>query len=133
MCSGAWRNTILSLVTTFASVGFASCGVNNHVDGSSSLAGAASIYDRSSGEQTASGEQLEEHALTAAHRSLPFGTVVEVSNNQNGRKTLVRINDRGPFVRSRVIDLTPAAARALGFSGIADVSLVIVSASDSKR
>jgi rare lipoprotein A len=54
--------------------------------------------------------------------------VVEVTNRQNGRRAVVRINDRGPFVRGRIIDLTPAAARTLGFSGIADVSLAIVSA-----
>ena len=67
-------------------------------------------------------------SLTAAHRTLPLGTVVEVTNRQNGRRAVVRINDRGPFVRGRIIDLTPAAARTLGFSGIADVSLAIVSA-----
>jgi rare lipoprotein A len=97
-----------------------------------STSGIASIYDRSSGEQTASGERLDENALTAAHRSLPFGTVVRVKNNTNGRETLVRINDRGPFVRGRIIDLTPAGARALGFSDTADVSLAIPSPSDSE-
>jgi rare lipoprotein A len=61
--------------------------------------------------------------VTAAHRSLPFGTRVRVTNQRNGRSAVVRINDRGPFVRGRVIDVTPAAARALGFSGIAPVSL----------
>ena len=66
---------------------------------------------------------MDEDALTAAHRSLPFGTVVRVRNNKNGRETLVRINDRGPFVRGRIIDLTPAGAKALGFSGVTDVSL----------
>ena len=65
--------------------------------------------------------------MTAAHRSLPFGTVVRVINRQNGQIALVRINDRGPFVRGRVIDLSPAAGRALGLSGLAEVSLEIVS------
>src|ERR1700749_1743436 len=69
----------------------------------SGLSGVASVYDHTSGSSTASGERLRESALTAAHRSLPFGTVVEVSNKHNGRKVLVRINDRGPFVRGRVI------------------------------
>lgn len=91
------------------------------------MSGVASIYDRSSGNETASGEQLNEEALTAAHRQLPLGTVIEVTNNRNKRKTLVRINDRGPFVDGRVIDLTSAGARVLGFSGLADVSLAIVS------
>jgi rare lipoprotein A len=94
------------------------------------LSGQASVYDRSSGALTASGESLREDALTAAHRSLPFGTVVAVINNENGRTALVRINDRGPFVRGRVIDLTPAAARALGISGLANVLLDIVSAAN---
>jgi rare lipoprotein A len=83
------------------------------------------------GKQTASGEQLDEDALTAAHRSLPFGTVVRVKNNRNGREALVRINDRGPFVRGRIIDLTPAAAKVLGFSGTADVSLTVANASSN--
>jgi rare lipoprotein A len=62
-------------------------------------------------------------AMTAAHRTLPFGTSVTVVNNRNGRAVVVRITDRGPFVRGRVIDLSPAAARVIGVSGIAPVSL----------
>jgi rare lipoprotein A len=89
--------------------------------------GVASIYDESSGKQTASGEPLHEYAFTGAHRTLPFGTVVQVTNSQTGSKTLVRINDRGPFVRGRIIDLTPAAARALEIKDIGHVSLEIVS------
>jgi rare lipoprotein A len=64
-------------------------------------------------------------AMTAAHRSLPFGTHVTVVNRRNGRTVVVRINDRGPFVRGRVIDLSPAAARALGVNGLAPVSLAL--------
>ena len=56
--------------------------------------------------------------LTAAHRTLPFGTMVRVTNKRNGKSVVVRINDRGPFIRGRVIDLTPAGARALAFSGL---------------
>lgn len=96
-----------------------------------SVSGIASVYDRSSGNRTASGERLDENALTAAHRSLPFGTVVRVKNNKNGREALVRINDRGPFARGRIIDLTPAGAKALGFSGVANVSLTVASASSN--
>lgn len=62
-------------------------------------------------------------AMTAAHKTLPFGSQVRVTNKKNGRSVTVRINDRGPFVRGRVIDLSPAAARALGFAGLAPVSL----------
>jgi rare lipoprotein A len=64
--------------------------------------------------------------LTAAHRSLPFGTKVKVTNKRNGRSVVVTINDRGPFVRGRVIDLTPAGARVLGFSGLTQVTLNIM-------
>src|SRR5512140_2904273 len=84
--------------------------------------GIASIYAYS-GEKTANGERAQPGALTAAHRTLPFGTRVRVTNKNNGRSVVVRINDRGPFVRGRVIDLTPAGARALGFSGLAPVTV----------
>jgi len=87
--------------------------------------GIASVYAYS-GEQTADGERATPSALTAAHRTLPFGTLVRVTNQASGRSVVVRINDRGPFVRGRVIDLTPAGARALGFSGLARVTLDIV-------
>jgi rare lipoprotein A len=84
--------------------------------------GIASVY---SGQRTASGEQMRPDTMTAAHRSLPFGTQVTVLNRRNGRSAVVRINDRGPFVRGRVIDLSPAAARALGIVGLASVSLTV--------
>jgi rare lipoprotein A len=84
--------------------------------------GIASVYAYD-GEKTASGERANPRALTAAHRTLPFGTSVKVTNKRNGRTVIVRINDRGPFVRGRVIDLTPAAAQRLGFGGLARVSL----------
>jgi rare lipoprotein A len=86
--------------------------------------GIASIYAYS-GEKTANGERANPEKLTAAHRTLAFGTNVRVTNQRNGRSITVRINDRGPFVRGRVIDLTPAGARALGFSGLAPVKLEI--------
>ena len=85
--------------------------------------GIASVY---SGGRTANGERAAAGGLTAAHRTLPFGTMVKVTNSATGRSIVVRINDRGPFVRGRVIDLTPAAARAIGFSGIAHVTLSVV-------
>jgi rare lipoprotein A len=85
--------------------------------------GLASVY---SGGRTASGEHMSSGALTAAHRTLPFGTRVAVVNNHTGRSVVVRINDRGPFVGGRVIDLSPAAAHAIGVSGLAPVSLRVV-------
>jgi rare lipoprotein A len=90
---------------------------------SHAASGVASIYSTESGHGTASGQRLNPGALTAAHRSLPFGTKVRVTNNRNGRSVVVTINDRGPFVRGRIIDLTPAGARALGFSGLTQVKL----------
>jgi rare lipoprotein A len=82
--------------------------------------GLASVYGYSGG-NTANGESANPNGMTAAHRTLPFGTRVSVKHKHNGRTVSVRINDRGPFIRGRVIDLTPAAARALGFSGLASV------------
>lgn len=85
--------------------------------------GVASIYSTDSGSKTASGQKLNPGALTAAHRTLPFGTKVRVTNKQNGRSVVVTINDRGPFIRGRIIDLTPAGGKALGFSGLTQVSV----------
>jgi rare lipoprotein A len=110
------------MVTRF---GAALCGVLIFVGCSSAAmaeSGIASVYAYA-GERTASGERARPTGFTAAHRTLPFGTRVRVTNKTNGRTVVVRINDRGPFVRGRVIDLTPAAANALGFSGLARVTL----------
>ena len=89
--------------------------------------GAASWYGPGfHGRLTANGERFNTHALTAAHRTLPFGAQVLVTNKTNGRSVVVRINDRGPFVGGRVIDLSKASARAIGVSGVAKVSLTRV-------
>ena len=78
--------------------------------------GVASYYAKAlNGRRTASGERYDQQALTAAHRRLPFGSRVRVTNLENGRSVVVRINDRGPFVEKRVIDLSYAAARELQF------------------
>ncbi|MGC2216193.1 MAG: septal ring lytic transglycosylase RlpA family protein [Pseudolabrys sp.] len=82
----------------------------------------ASIY---SGEKTASGEYAHASALTAAHKTLPFGTKVKVTNVRTGQSVIVRINDRGPYIKGRIIDLTPAGARAIGSSGLALVQLTV--------
>jgi len=80
--------------------------------------GIASWYGQEfHGRPTASQEIFDQHDLTAAHRTLPFGTMVLVTNLENGRQVTVRINDRGPFVRGRIIDLSYAAARLLGIVG----------------
>lgn len=88
-------------------------------------AGIASIYSTESGSGTASGQRLNPNALTAAHKTLPFGTKVRVTNKSNGKTVVVTINDRGPFVRGRIIDLTPAGGRALGFSGLTSVTVEV--------
>lgn len=92
------------------------------IERSDAETGIASVYAYS-GEKTASGERANPRGLTAAHRTLPFGSQVKVTNKKNGRSVVVRINDRGPFKRGRIIDLTPAAARQLGFDGLAPVNL----------
>ncbi|CDF85914.1 septal ring lytic transglycosylase RlpA family protein [Pseudomonas sp. QL9] len=88
--------------------------------------GTASYYGRAHhGKKTASGERFDQHALTAAHRTLPFGTRLKVTNLDNGRSVVVRVNDRGPFSRSRIIDLSRGAAERLDMlrAGTAPVRL----------
>jgi rare lipoprotein A len=82
----------------------------------------ASRYGYSGG-RTASGERMNPSGMTAAHRSRPFGSYVTVSSHSTGRSVTVRINDRGPFVKGRCIDLSNGAARMLGMSGTEMVSL----------
>ena len=91
--------------------------------------GVASYYGYDgSGNRTASGQRFNPEGMTAAHRHLPFGTKVRVTNTRNGRSVVVRINDRGPFIRGRVIDLSVAAARILGMmgSGVAPVRIEVL-------
>ena len=78
------------------------------------------------GGETANGEYAHASALTAAHKTFPFGTWVKVTNLHNGRSVIVRINDRGPYIRGRIIDLTPAGARAIGSAGLARVQLTVL-------
>jgi rare lipoprotein A len=89
--------------------------------------GIASICTQVGG-TTSSGERFVSEKLTAAHRTLPFGTMVRVTNLRNGRTVVVRINDRGPFNKGRIIDVSPAAAKVLQFSGLASVTLDVVTA-----
>ena len=86
--------------------------------------GAASWYGPGfHGKRTANGERFDTHALTAAHKTLPFGTQVRVTNERTGKSVVVRINDRGPYAHARVIDLSKAAAEAVGISGVGKVVL----------
>ena len=100
---------------------FAACSMP-----ASAQTGMASYYK--SGRLTANGERFNPNAYTAAHRSLKFGTKVRVTNLRNGRSVVVRINDRGPFVSGRIIDLTYGAAMAVGLhdTGIAQVQVAVV-------
>lgn len=91
--------------------------------------GKASYYaDSFYGQTTANGESLKELGMTAAHKSLPFGTMVEVTNLLNNKSVIVRINDRGPYRPGRIIDLTDLAAKKLGImkAGIGEIRIRIV-------
>jgi rare lipoprotein A len=81
---------------------------------------------------TADGEQMDPQALTAAHKTLPLPSIVEVTNLENGKKVRVRVNDRGPFVAGRIIDLSPAAAQKLGIRGSAKVRVRYIGPADPK-
>jgi rare lipoprotein A len=120
----------LALVAV-AAVLFAGCSGHDRpkAPGGWSERGIASWYGgKFHGRATASGEIYDMEKISAAHKSLPFGAVVRVRNLDNGRSLDVRINDRGPFVRGRIIDLSRAAARQLGMleAGIAPVRLTLV-------
>jgi len=95
--------------------------------------GVASYYaDRFHGRKTASGQRYNKQELTAAHKTLPLGTKVRVTNVRNGESVDVEITDRGPYIKGRVIDLSKAAARELGMvgAGLAQVRLEIIDSSD---
>src|SRR3954469_19106462 len=86
--------------------------------------GAASWYGPGfHGKRTANGETFNTSDLTAAHKTLPFGTKIQVTNERTGKSVVVRINDRGPYAHGRVIDLSKAAAEAVGISGVGKVTL----------
>jgi rare lipoprotein A len=107
----------------------AGCRLNPFGGERSAEKGVASWYGNEfHGRKTASGERFNQEAMTAAHRTLPFGTVVRVEHLDSGRDIKVRINDRGPFVRGRIIDLSKGAARELGMlnQGIAKVRVEVL-------
>ncbi len=92
--------------------------------------GTASWYHE--GSRTANGERYRPDGISAAHRTLPFGTRVQVRNQKTGRSITVRINDRGPFIRGRIIDLSRGAQRALGMGGLAPVCLAVLGRGPSR-
>jgi rare lipoprotein A len=88
--------------------------VGSSFGGGRSFSGMASFYGNEAGRKTASGQRFNQEAMTAAHRTLPFGTKLRVTHG--GRSVVVTINDRGPFIRGRVLDLSTGAARAIGLT-----------------
>lgn len=96
--------------------------------------GLASVYSSTS-EETASGEDTLPENFTAAHRTLPFGSLVRVENQENGHSAVVRITDRGPFIAERIIDVSQVAARELRITGLAKICLIVIwiPAEQSKR
>jgi rare lipoprotein A len=93
------------------------------------IVGVASWYgQRHQGHATASGEIFDMNKLTAAHRTMPFGTRLRVTNVDNGRSVVVRVNDRGPWVNDRVLDVSLAAAKTLGMTGdgVTKVEIVVL-------
>ena len=121
---------LTGLSTGEASATSAAKHIHKHVQNSvKSFAGMANYYaDRFHGRPTASGRPYDKTKFTAAHRSLPFGTKLKVTNKRNGKSCIVEVTDRGPFHKSRVVDLSKAAAQKLGFvsHGHADVECRIV-------
>ena len=117
------------LVTVLLQVAFlgAASAANQKLD----ECGFASVYSTLS-EETASGEDTQAEDFTAAHRTLPFGTLVHVNNQDNGRTAVVRITDRGPFTSGRIIDLSQIAARELGITGLTQVCLNVLSTPESR-
>ncbi len=115
---------ILILLIAYASI--AAYAANERVNERYVQVGIASWYGEFfRGRKTANGERFDPAGLTAAHRSLPLGTVVKVTNLENGKKVIVRINDRGPYVGGRIIDLSRAAAQEIGMirKGIVKVKI----------
>ncbi|MHB2267459.1 septal ring lytic transglycosylase RlpA family protein [Aliihoeflea sp. PC F10.4] len=102
---------------------------NDKVEALKTITGPASWYgSKFHGRTTANGERYNMHEMTAAHKTLPFGTKVRVTNQRTGQAVTVRINDRGPFVGNRVIDLSRGAAQAVGMinQGVASVKIEVL-------
>lgn len=118
-----WPYAAYLITTCFSLAG--TVGAATAAELFSGQTGIASTYS-ADGKKTASGEISNSKNMTAAHRTLPFGTMVRVTNRRTSQAVIVRINDRGPFIGGRIIDLTSAAAQALGFTGLAQVDLSVV-------
>lgn len=118
------KSAVLVLILSFF-LPFSSGSVENYPQ-----YGKASWYGgKFHGRKTANGERFNKYSFTAAHKRLPFGTIIKVTNLRNGKDVYVRINDRGPFIRGRIVDISRAAAEAIGFKkrGVARVRLEVIS------
>ena len=120
---------MLGIFLSAPSLLFAKERPSHNASHAKSIIGIASFYStKFNGRRTASGEKFNSSALTAAHLSLPFGSLVKVTNMRNGKTVVVRINDRGPHVKGRIIDLSKAAATKIGIgrAGTARVRLEVL-------
>lgn len=123
------RYAVKLIILTGVLVMLAACGSHPPMKRETSYqaTGKASYYaNKFHGRKTASGEIYYKEKLTAAHRSLPFGTRLRVTNLSNGREVVVRVNDRGPYIKGRIIDVSYAAARKLGMTGQGVVRVRVV-------
>jgi len=121
------RMTLVAILLLLSLFVFGCCTSSPRSRKGEAVIGIASYYGKKfHGRKTASGEIFDMYKLTAAHKTLPFGTRVLVTNIKNGRSVTVRINDRGPFMKGRIIDLSYEAARRIGITGIEKVKLVII-------
>ena len=105
------------------------------VDGYTQVGNASWYGDKEHNRKTASGERFNKYAYTAAHKTLPFGTVVRVTNLENGRDVVVEINDRGPFIKGRIIDLSYGSAKSIDLvrMGVAKVKVDVISSPSGRR
>ena len=133
MIKRQWRHKQACLFIVCIALSLASCAKTTTVNPSGWIgyqeSGKASYYAmKYQNRKTASGERLNQGSKTAAHRKLPFGTIVKVTNIKNGKRVTVKINDRGPFVKGRIIDLTRSAFSRIGDlrSGVIDVKIEVV-------
>lgn len=113
---------------------FAGFAAKSHANNAGQTEGLASFYWQD--QKTANGEQFNKHDLTAAHKTLPFGTLLKVTRVKTGKSVVVRINDRGPFIKGRIVDLSLAAAREIGLTrkvGVTKVKVEIVGKTTARQ
>ncbi|MDH5553302.1 MAG: septal ring lytic transglycosylase RlpA family protein [Nitrosomonas sp.] len=123
------KRILILLSIILIQLGCSSTPTTSHKDGGYTESGKASFYAmKFQSRKTANGERFNQKSHTAAHKKLPFGTKVKVTNAKNGKSIIVRINDRGPFIAGRIIDLSRSAFSAIGHldKGILDVHIKVI-------